>query len=79
MKAAGSIDELVEAFEGQGFKFWDLKTVNRKGSRSGFSCTIWADGQRVTGQAQTPLAAMLRARDKLEGQGIRLASETIPK
>lgn len=45
---------------------WRIQTHNRHGARSGYECTIWNDGRRVTGNSNCPLGAILRAVAKLK-------------
>lgn len=59
---------------------WCLKTVNSKGERKAYSCMIWSNGRRITSQAKTVDAAIMRALDKFEGKTIRLSdgSKDVP-
>ena len=48
-------------------KHWSVQCVNAKGSRKGYTCTLWNDGRRVTGQSgRSPLAAIQKAIAKLQ-------------
>jgi hypothetical protein len=49
-----------------GYQHWTIKTVNRAKIRRGYSCTIWHDGHRVTGQSQDVIGAVNVAVNKIK-------------